>query len=352
MIARRARAILTLALLAAACPLLPARAGADGDWAAIVKLDAGPSGQPASRDEALRLAHEHFAKHRAALLAFIAAYPADPRVLDARLRLTSIRAALGEMDRKPTEVQAALLDLMALEKSKDVPRARLPDVAFRRISLQMQTLQGRPDEIREAVVTAARNFAIRFPDDIRSPRLLVEAATLCDDTPVVMRELLVSAQALSKEPALNARIADDLRRLNTLNQPVSAKFATIQGGRIDLAELRGSVVVLLFWAAESPPSLLWMKQFRDTLAKIPPEGLRVVMISLDEDRKDLDEAIRMFDLKWPINFDGKGWENAVARPLGINAIPTVWILDKKGILRSLNARENYEVWIRRLQRER
>jgi peroxiredoxin len=335
-----------------AVDILSARADANGDWAAIVKLDAGPSSTPASREEALRLAHEHFARHRAALNAFIAAYPDDPRILDAQLRLTSIRAALGEMDKKPAEVHAALLELMALEKSKTVPRARLPDVAFRRISLQMQTFRGRPEEIQEAVVTAARNFAARFPEDKRAPRLLVEAATQCDDTPRVMRELLTSAQALSKEPALDARIGDDLRRLNALDRPVSAKFGTIQGSTVDLSTLRGNVVVLLFWAAESPPSLLWMRQFQDAVAKIPSEGLRIVMVSLDESRKDLDEAIRLFDIKWPINFDGKGWENAVARPLGINAIPTVWILDKKGILRTLNARESYDVWIRRLQRER
>ncbi len=351
MSARRFRQILALLGLLAA-DALPVHADANSDWAVIVKLDAGPTGAPTSREDALRLAHEHFARHRAALNAFIAAYPNDPRALDAQLRLTSIRAAAGEMDKKPTEVQAALLELMALEKSKTVPRTRLPDVAFRRISLQMQTFQGRPDEIREAVVTAARNFAARFPDDKRAPRLLVEAATQCDDTPRVMRDLLTSAQLLSKEPALDARIADDQRRLNALDRPVKARFGTIQGGIIDLAALRGNVVVLLFWAAESPPSLLWMREFRDAIAKIPPEALRVVMVSLDENRKDLDEAIRLFDLKWPVNFDGKGWENAVARPLGINAIPTVWILDKKGILRTLNARESYDVWIRRLQRER
>jgi peroxiredoxin len=342
--------IVLLGLLAA--DLRPVLADADSDWAAIVKLDAGPPGVPVNRDEALRFAHEHFARHRAALLAFIAAYPQDPRVLDAQLRLTSIRAALGEMDKKPKEIQGALLDLMALEKSRSVPVARLPDVAFRRISLQMQTFDGQPDQVREAVVTAAQNFAARFPDDKRAPRLLVEAATQCDDTPRVMRELLTSAAMLSKEPALNARIADDMRRLNMLGQPVKARFGTIQGKTIDLEALRGNVVVLLFWAAESPPSLLWMQQFHDAVAKISPENLRIIMVSLDESRKDLDDAIKTFDLQWPINFDGKGWENAVARPLGINAIPTVWILDKKGILQTLNARESYDVWIRKLQRER
>ncbi|MGH8047588.1 MAG: peroxiredoxin family protein [Chthoniobacterales bacterium] len=348
---RCARTLLVLAGLFV-LEALPARADADGDWAVIVKLDAGPGALPASRDDALRLARGHFAKHRAALLAFIEDHPKDPRVLDAKLRLISIRATLGAMENKPAEVKSALLELMALEKSPDVPRARQPDVAFRRISLQMQTAEGRPDEIREAIVIAARNFAIRYPEDKRAPRLLVEAATQCDEDPRTMRELLTTAQMLSKEPALNARIADDMRRLNALGKLVNAKFSTIQGGTVDLAALRGNVVVLLFWAAESPPSLLWMQQFRDAISDIPPQGLRIILVSLDESRKPLDQAIQQFSIPWPINFDGKGWENAVARPFGINAIPTVWVLDRKGILRALNARESYDTWIRRLQLER
>ncbi len=344
----------TLAAILCLAALVPAaRAGtADEDWAVVVEFDKGPPNLPASRDEALRLARTHFERQRQALRAFLAAHPDDPRALDARIRLTSIRAALGEMEKKPAEVQAALQELYALEKSPATPRNRLPDVAFRRISLQMQTLSGPPDKMREAIVTAARNYAARFPDDKRSPRLLVEAATQCDDDPRTMRELLQSAQALSREPALNARIADDMRRLEALNRPVAAKFTTTAGRTVDLAALRGQVVVLVFWAAESPPSLIWMQDFRRTMMNLPQDGVKTYVISLDTDRAALDEAIRTFDLPWPVQFDGKGWENAVARPLGINAIPTVWIIDRRGNLRTLNARESYEVWIRRLQRER
>lgn len=329
-----------------------ARADADSDWANVLKYDAGPSATPASHEEAVRIAHEFFGKQQAALRAFIAAYPSDPHVLDAKLRLISIQAAEGEMDQQPEQVRQALLAFIALERSPDTPRSRLPDVAFRRISLEMQTVQGTKEQIRDAVVTAARNYAIRFPDDKRAPRLLVEAATECDDAPDMMRDLLTTARSLSREPALDDRIADDMRRLNMLGTPVTAKFSTIQGETIDLAALRGNVVVLIFWAAESPPSLIWLQRFCKDISHIPQEQLKIVTVSLDESRKDVDEAVRMLNFTWPINFDGKGWENAVARPLGINALPTVWILDKRGILRTLNARDSYDYWIQRLERER
>lgn len=341
-----------LAALLVAATTWSAHADANSDWANVLKFDAGPSATPTSHEEAVRIAHEFFGRQQAALRSFIAAYPSDPHVLDAKLRLISIQAAEGEMDQQPEQVRQALLAFMALERSPNTPPSRLPDVAFRRISLEMQTFQGTKEQIRDAVVTAARNYAIRFPDDKRAPRLLVEAATECDDTPDTMRDLLTTARSLSKEAALDDRIADDMRRLNTLGTPVNAKFSTIQGGTIDLAALRGNVVVLIFWAAESPPSLIWLQRFCKDISHIPQEQLKIVMVSLDESRKDVDEAVQLLNLTWPINFDGKGWENAVARPLGINALPTVWILDKRGVLRTLNARDSYDYWIQRLERER
>ena len=42
-------------------------------------------------------------------------------------------------------------------------------------------------------------------------------------------------------------------------------------------------------------------------------------------------------ITWPVAFDGKSWEGELVRSLGINALPTVWLLDKRGRLRVLNA---------------
>jgi len=85
--------------------------------------------------------------------------------------------------------------------------------------------------------------------------------------------------------------------------------------------------------------------------KLPKDQLRVVTISLDQSRRELDERLRDLPPSWPTHFDGKGWSGPVARSLGINALPTVWILDKKGVLRTLNARESYSTWIQQLLRE-
>jgi hypothetical protein len=349
MILQAARPLLAL-FLAFFAALPTASAGVEEDWAAIVALDAGPPKKPTSREEARLFARAHFQRHRLAVEAFLAKYPSDLRAFDARLRLASLLAAEGKMDENPKKVEEAFQLLAELEKTPGVPQEKRATAGFQRLSLYLQSQRGSTDRSREAVVNAARGFVARYPGDRRGPRLLVEVATVCDDAPTLKRQLLHEAQRLTTEEALKLRIADDLKRLDLLGRPLDLRLTTISGAPLDLASLRGHVVVIIFWSADSPHSLLWLRNFRVLWDKLPKDRLRVITVSLDTDRKLLGEKLAELPASWPTHFDGKGWESPLARSLGINALPTVWILDKKGVLQTLNAQAGYETWIRQLLR--
>jgi len=103
---------------------------------------------------------------------------------------------------------------------------------------------------------------------------------------------------------------------------------------------------VVFWSAESAPSLVWMGYFAKYADSVP--SLRVVTVSLDRNRADLYAAMQSLHLLWPTAFDGQGWQNAIARKYGINTLPTLWLIDRKGSLAFLNARENYQLKINEL----
>jgi hypothetical protein len=333
--------------------LIPLRMNADvrEDWRYILSLDAGPKKKPATRDGAVLLARNHLFIQRKAVEQFLARYPNDPHAFDAKLKLARILAAEGKMASDQGKVDEALRLLGELEKAPGVPRERLADAGFARASLSMQNQTGDTQRIRESIIWSARSFTVKYPGDRRGPRLLVEAATVCDDFPNQKRELLDEALRLTDEEPLKRRISDDLRRLDLLGKPLELKFAALDGGEINLAKFRGYVVVLIFWSADSPHSLLWLRDFRSAWETLPRDQVRVVTVSLDESKKALDGRLRELRANWPTHFDGMGWRSPVARSLGINALPSVWILDKRGILRTINARSNYETWIRQLSRE-
>jgi len=162
----------------------------------------------------------------------------------------------------------------------------------------------------------------------------------------VVREVLVQEGDLVKKGDVLARLKDDQLQLSQLGRPVDLRFTATDGTKVDLGEERGKVTAVIFWSAESAPSLVWMGYFAKYADGVL--GLRVVTVSVDRNQADLDAAMHSLHLLWPTAFDGQGWQNAIARKYGINTLPTLWLIDRKGNLAFLNARENYQLKINEL----
>jgi hypothetical protein len=328
--------------------LLPVLQTANADWSEIVALD-----RPVTRlsPDALKAKAElktHFEAQIAANKAFLRENPGDPHAFDSQVRLAVAEARLGSLEKDPRVVDAAVSRMISLEKQAPDERQRA-ETMFRRISLQWQDLGNDPDRRRERAVTSALNFAGAFPDDRRAPRLLAEASTACDNQPGLKRRLVTQALGLpatSADPSLKRRLEDDIRRLDLLGKPVNLSFRAIDGSVVDLSRDRGKVVAIVFWAADSAPCLVWMRDFVTYAAGIP--DLKVVGISLDRDRGDLEAAVRTLKINWPMAFDGRAWEGHIVREFGINALPTLWLIGGQGNLETLNARDNYQLKIREL----
>ena len=288
---------------------------------------------------------ERFESQIAVNQKFLKESPDDPHAYESKIRLAVAQARLGSLERDQRVVDLALEKLIALEKQAPDP-SQQAEAMFRRISLQWQNLGSDPDQRRDRAVTSARIFAGEFPQDRRAARLLAEAASLCDNHPAQKRPLVEQALSLSKDETLTQRLQDDILRLDQLGKQVNLNFQSFDGRSVNLADHTGHVVALVFWAAESAPSLLWMKDFASYAREV--SGLRVIGVSLDQDRGDLAAAVQSLKLDWPLAFDGKGWQNSIARQFGINSLPTLWLIDKQGRLQTLNARDNYQFRIKEL----
>lgn len=322
----------------------------DEDWAAIAAMDAGPKRKPATQADVQLIARQHLEAQRALIASFLSRYPNDARAFDARLRLAGILAATGKMDNVQKPVDEAMRILVGLEKTQGVALSKRADAGFQRVSLVFQSNRGREREMRDAIVDAAKGFVARYPGDRRGPRLLVEASTICDVAS--QRALLEEARSLTSEDALKSRISDDLARLGLLDKPLQFSAETIRGGKFDTATLEGNVVVLVFWSAESPHCLIWLPEFIRAMRQIPQAKVRIVLIALDSSQQAVADRLAQLGIPgWTTVCDGKGWESPLARRLGINSLPTVIVLDRSGVVRSISARGDYDLVIRRLLRE-
>jgi peroxiredoxin len=68
------------------------------------------------------------------------------------------------------------------------------------------------------------------------------------------------------------------------------------------------------------------------------DGFEVIGISLDQNKEKLLGFTKQAGMTWPQYFDGKGWANEISGRYGVHSIPAMWLVDKKGFVRSTEVR--------------
>lgn len=319
---------------------------ADEDWKSILALDAGPQEQTRPGMDAQATILTHLATQERALRAFIANHAADARTFDARLRLARLFGLRGEIQNSSKLRAESDRMLAALEKTA-TPLQRA-DIDFARLSQAMRRANSPTTMDREALLNRARRFQTAHPEDRRVPQVLAEIATLFDSRPETKRKLLLEAQPLASDEETKSRIADDLRRIELLGETLALAGPSTEGKPIDIADYRGRAVIVTFFATWSPQSLIALDALKRALAPFPKERVQLLCVSLDTKPEPLGELLKARAVTWPVIRDGQGWESPLIRNFGINTLPTVWLIDREGKLRSLDALETTSAQIKQL----
>lgn len=138
---------------------------------------------------------------------------------------------------------------------------------------------------------------------------------------------------------------------NTLGRKPEIQFTGLDGRGVDLAKLKGKVVLLDFWATWCGPCVAGIPELRAVYEKFHDRGFEVVAISLDTDRAALERFVKENDLPWPQYFDGKAWDNAIAAKYAIHAVPTLWLVGRDGKVVDQEARFDLEGKVTKLMAE-
>ncbi len=118
------------------------------------------------------------------------------------------------------------------------------------------------------------------------------------------------------------------------NPAPSFSVATANGkGTVDLASLKGKVVIVDFWATWCNPCKESFPKLQELYTKYNGNGVEIVGLSEDDDKDN--KAIAEFGqahgaVKFPI-----GWDNAksAAGQYKPPTMPTSFVIDKNGIVR-------------------
>jgi len=105
----------------------------------------------------------------------------------------------------------------------------------------------------------------------------------------------------------------------------------LSGKSLDLAQLRGKVVLLNFWATWCAPCQLEMPAFNLWHEQYGARGLVVAGISMDDDSDSVRKVVTKLRITYPI---AMGTAALGRRYGGVLGLPETFLIDRDGVIRA------------------
>ena len=120
---------------------------------------------------------------------------------------------------------------------------------------------------------------------------------------------------------------------------------------------KGKVILVDFWATWCGPCIAELPKVKKIYKDYHDKGLEILGVSCDSEAGELKGFIaKNPDMPWPQLFDAQqnpklNW-HPLAKEYGINGIPTMFLIDKKGVVRTVEARQEFEELIPKMLQEK
>ena len=130
---------------------------------------------------------------------------------------------------------------------------------------------------------------------------------------------------------------------NKLDMPLAVDGTQLTGKTFKSSAWAGKVVLVDFWATWCPPCREEIPHVAKVYEQYHGQGLEIIGVSSDNDKAQLASFLKQHpEMPWPELFaGGSGW-HPLTKKFGINSIPTMYLIDRNGNLRTTEARSEMD----------
>lgn len=169
--------------------------------------------------------------------------------------------------------------------------------------------------------------------------IMNQIITVFGNSPTV-KEYAKYVQGVKEKKISEAKSADDASLLNPGKMaPIFEELGVDRKTTYSLANLKGKVVLIDFWASWCGPCRKENPNVVKTYEKYKNDGFTVMSVSLDTDKDKWNAAIKQDKLTWDNHVsDLGGWNSRVGKMYGVNSVPFTVLIDQEGKIINTNLR--------------
>ncbi|MCB1722152.1 MAG: TlpA family protein disulfide reductase [Gammaproteobacteria bacterium] len=196
-------------------------------------------------------------------------------------------------------------------------------------------------DVRELEKGGADVFVHRLPDVsdgfYARPEFTPAEQALTDRLPAILKGAMAQLDARGGTPTHPAAIADGviaperpegsalLRPYTAERDAPELRLSTLRGSDVDLAALRGRVVLVNFWATWCPPCVKEIPSLQALYGRLHEQGLAILAVDVGEIPATLEAFLKDKPVEFPVLLDQDG---QALRRWGVYAFPTTLVVDR------------------------
>lgn len=223
-----------------------------------------------------------------------------------------------------TELQGLVAKIKADIHAGKTTEAELADDLKQFDALLAEHKGEKTDAVAEILFMKATLYSEVFQDTAKADALMKQLKTEFQGTHLV--------EAIEQQDATQAAANKVQASLVAGTSFPDFSVNGLDGKPLSLANCKGKVVLISFWATWCPPCQAEVPNIVATYNKYHSQGFDIIGVSLDEDRQKLLSFIKNNNMTWPQYFDGQSWQNKLAMKYGVEAIPATYLLDTNGVI--------------------